>query len=116
MVCLRCLWIASAGAESFRLDTAPTLLACDGDMPDNSIDLVCCTIFCRPCDRGAINGVLGAVKGCAAVLDCTGLSMVIRLTLVDIDCSATGDSDLDSPPRASRLSTMALSCCLIDTS
>lgn len=117
MVGLCCFWITSAGAESFLLATAPTLLACDGDMPDNSIDLVSCAMLCRLCvDGEARTGVLGAVRGNTGVLDRIGLSIVSRLTLADIDCSAMGDSDLVSPPRESRLSTMALSCCLIDTS
>lgn len=117
MVGLCCLLVASPGAESFLLATAPTLLACDGDMPDNSIDLVSCAMLCRLCADGEASiGVLGAVRGNTGVLECIGLSIVSRLTLVDIDCSATGDSDLVSPPRESRLSTMALSCCLIDTS
>lgn len=117
MVGLCCPLIASAGAESFLLATAPKLLACDGDMPDNSIDLVSCAMLCRRCADGEARiGVFGAVGGNIGVLDRNGLSIVSRLTLVDIDCSATGDSDLVSPPRESRLSTMALSCCLMETS
>lgn len=111
-----CLWMASAGAESFLLATAPTLLACDGGMPDNSIDLVSCAMLCRRCVEGEDNaGVLGAVGGNTGVLECIGLSTVNKLTLVDIDCSVMGDSDLLSPSLASRLSTMALSCCFMDT-
>lgn len=118
-VCLRCLWIVSTGAESLRVGAAPRLLACDGDMPDNSIDLVSCTMLCRQCvDGEASIGVLGAETGDAGALDCIGLSIVIRLTLADIDRSAMGDSDVVRPclARGSRLSTMALSCCLMDTS
>lgn len=117
MVGLCCFWITSAGAESFLLATAPTLLACDGDMPDSSIDLVSCAMLCRLCADGEASiGVLGAVGGNTGALDRIGLSIVNNLTLADIDCSATGDNDLLSPPRESRLSTMALSCCLIDAS
>lgn len=117
MVGLSCLWVATDGAESFLLATAPTLLACDGDMPDNSIDLVSWAMLCRlGADGEANNGVLGAVRGSTGVLDRNGLSIVSRLTLVDIDCSAMGDRDLVSPPQESRLSTIALSCCLIETS
>lgn len=117
MVGLCCLWIASDGAESFLLATAPTLLACDGDMPDNNIDLVSCAMLCRLwIDGEASNGVLGAVGRKPGAIDRMGLSIVSRLTLLDIDCSAMGDRDLVSPPRDSRLSSMALSCCLIDLS
>lgn len=111
------LWVLSAGAESFLLATAPTLLAWAGDMPDNSIDLVSCAMLCCRCVEGEGSiGVLGAVGGNTGVLIRIGLSIVNMLTLADMDCSAMGDSDLDSPPRESRLSTMALSCCLMDTS
>lgn len=111
------LWVLSAGAESFLLATAPTLLACAGDMPDNSIDLVSCAMLCCRCVEGEGSiGVLGAVGRNPGVLVLIGLSTVNMLTLADMDCSAMGDSDLDSPPRESRLSTMALSCCLMDTS
>lgn len=117
MLGLCCFLIVSAGAESFLLATAPTLLACDGDMPDNSIDLASCATLCRLCvDGEAKIGVLGAVGGNTGVLDRIGLSIVSRLTLADIDCSPMGVNDLLSVPRESRLSTMALSCCLIDTS
>lgn len=111
MAGLCCLLRVSPGAESFLLATTP---ACDGDMPDNSIDLVCWTMLCR---RGEVTiGVLGAVAERADVFVCHGLSTERRLTLADIDCSVTGDIALVIPRRASRLSTMALSCCLIDTS
>lgn len=83
MTGLCCLWIASDGAESFLFATAP---ACEGDMPDNSIDLVSCAMLCRRCVEGeVIIGVLGAVGGNTGALVCIGLSIVSRLTLADID-------------------------------
>lgn len=111
MAGLGCLWMVAPGVESFLLATAP---ACDGDMPDSSIDLVCWTMLCRRED--VTIGVLGAVAGKYGFLFCHGLSTVRRLTLAAIDSSVTGDIELASPRRASRLSTIALSCCLMDTS